>query len=339
MDDDLGPVAPPLRNPTMNDVARAAGVALRTVSRFVNGQTNIDPVLAERIRAAILDLGYRRNIAAASIRPGWTSKMLGLIIGDLANPYYSALARAIEVRARDNGYMLTTVSSDENGARHDQLIDRLMEQRTDGLIVVPPRETGRDWSTVARPIPPLVFVDRPIEFDHADTIVADNAGGAALAVDVLLQNGATRVAFLGDSLDIYTMRERYAGFIRAHEARGMETDEARVRPEAHSDEQAAVIVRELLEDGQVDAIFAANNRASVGALMAFRDLGRRVPLIGFDDFEAGLLSSPSTSVVTHDIAEMGRQAAAMVLKRIAGDTSPRRTLIMPVALILRGSEK
>jgi LacI family transcriptional regulator len=193
----------------MNDVAREAGVALKTVSRFVNGATNIDPVLSGRIGDAIHVLGYRRNLAAASIRPGQTSQVIGMIIGDLANPYYSVLARAVETFACDRGYLLICASSDENGDRHDRLVDRLLDQRLDGLLVVPPRHAGRSWDQVLPALPPLVFLDRPIEFDHADTVLADNEGGAHHATRTLIACGARRVAFVGDDLEIYTMRERY----------------------------------------------------------------------------------------------------------------------------------
>ena len=148
-------------SPTMNDVAREAGVALRTVSRYVNGATNIDADLAERIRLAIEELGYRRNLAAASIRPGWDSKVLGLIIGDLSNPYYTALTRAIEREASDRGYLLITASSEEDGIRHDKLVDRLVEQRVDGLIIVPPRNPSRAWQALTDSLPPTIFLERP----------------------------------------------------------------------------------------------------------------------------------------------------------------------------------
>ena len=178
-------------NPTMNDVAREARVALKTVSRYVNGETNINPAMAERIGAAIVQLGYRRNLAAASIRPGWTNKTLGLIISDIANPYYSTLTRAIEAYARERGYLVISASSNESAAQHDLLVDRLMEQRVDALIVVPPRDPGRDWASVPPPIPPLVFLDRPVPFDNADTVLADNAGGARNATRELLDQGAS----------------------------------------------------------------------------------------------------------------------------------------------------
>lgn len=327
-----------VRVPTMNDVAREAEVSLKTVSRFVNGETNINPVMASRVADAIVRLGYRRNLAAASIRPGWTSKTLGLIISDLANPYYSVLTRAIESYARDHGYLVISASSDENGEQHDRLVDRLMEQRIDALVVVPPRDAARSWPNVPSPIPPLVFLDRPVDFPHADVIVADNAGGARNAVSELIRNGARKVAFVGDSLAFYTMRERFAGYQEALQEWRIDIDQAIVVTSAHSSDEAAKIVGDLMREGSADAVFAANNRAAVGALVAFRETGRRLPLIGFDDFEAALLLTPQISVVSQDIPEMGRLAAQIVLDRLGGANPKPSTHVLPTSLFLRGSE-
>ncbi|MBX3099365.1 MAG: LacI family DNA-binding transcriptional regulator [Salinibacterium sp.] len=325
-------------NPTMNDVAREANVALKTVSRFVNGETNINPILAARIADAISTLGYRRNLAAASIRPGWTSKTLGLVIGDLANPYYSVLTRAIESYARSRGYLVISASSDENGVQHDLLVDRLLEQRIDGLIVVPPTEAGRDWSTIPPPIPPLVLLDRPLDVPAADVVIADNTGGAREGVAELVRNGCRRVAWISDSPSIYTVRERYAGYRQALEESGIPFDESLVTTTAHTSEDAAAAVANAMRSSGADAIFAGNNRASVGALLAFRDNGR-LPLIGFDDFEAAQLSTPAVSVVSPDIPEMGRLSAELVLDRVAGSTRPPVTHMLPTKLTLRGSER
>lgn len=324
--------------PTMNDVAREARVGLKTVSRYVNGQTNIDPVLAGRIGEAIVTLGYRRNLAAASIRPGWTSRVLGLIISDLANPYYSVLTRSIETYAREKGYLLISASSDEDGERHDELVDRLLEQRVDGIFIVPPRKEGRSWQSVPLPIPPLVFLDRPVDFARADVILADNAGGARSATAALLDNGASRVAFVGDDLSIYTMRKRFEGYSAALSDRGLPVDDSLVFTDAHSGEQASERVRTLLQQTDADAVFAANNRASLGALLAFHEVGRRLPLIGFDDFEAAQVTEPAVSVVSQDIIEMGRRAAELLIGRLNGETPPTDTHTLPTTLVLRGSE-
>lgn len=325
------------RSPTMNDVARVAGVALKTVSRYINGETNIRPDLAERIAQAISTLGYRRNLAAASIRPGWTSRVLGLIISDLANPYYSTLTRAIEEYAREHGYMLISASSDENGARHDAIVDRLLEQRVDGLLIVPPRTPGRDWADVPPPLPPIVFLDRPGSLAGADAVVADNVAGARTATQALLEAGARRIAFVGDDLSISTMSERFEGFRMALEEFGLSPDPRLLTASAHSSDQAEAEIRRLLMETNVDGIFAANNRSSVGALLAFRE-HRRVPLIGFDDFETAILSEPAVSVVSHDIAEMGRRATEILVQRLKGDTSKPELDVLPTRLLLRGSE-
>lgn len=326
-------------SPTMNDVAREAGVALRTVSRYVNGATNIDADLAERIRAAIETLGYRRNLAAASIRPGWDSKVLGLIIGDLSNPYYTALTRAIEREASDRGYLLITASSEEDGTRHDRLVDRLVEQRVDGLIIVPPHHPARRWSDVAGTLPPIVFLDRPVTGMPADVVLSDDAGGATAAVQALIDAGARAVAFVGDSLSIHTLEQRMLGYERALTAHGIAVRVELVSTNAHTEAQARSAVTRLLAETDVDAIFAANNRATIGALWAFRDAGRRLPLIGFDDFDLAELLQPEVSVVSQDVEQMGTLAGRILIDRLQGDVSEHRVHSLPTTLVLRGSER
>ena len=325
--------------PTMNDVAREAGVALRTVSRYVNGATNIDPILAERIGRAIEQLGYRRNLAAARIRPGWDSNVLGLIIGDLANPYYSVLTRAIEKEASARGYLLITASSEEDGTRHDRLVDRLIEQRVDGLIVVPPHHPGRSWSDVAGVLPPVVFLDRPSAGYPAPAVLSDNVGGARSAVHALIEAGATSVAFVGDELSIYTLNQRMLGFRQAMAEAGLTVHPELVVTDAHTDEQAERAVIRLLAVTDADAIFGANNRAAVGAVAAFREVGRRLPLIGFDDFDTAELLEPAVSVVSQDVDLMGTTAARLLIEQLTGDAPAAREYVLPTTLILRGSER
>ena len=326
-------------SPTMNDVAREAGVALRTVSRYVNGATNIDSELAERIRIAIDSLGYRRNLAAASIRPGWDSKVLGLIIGDLSNPYYTALTRAIEHEASERGYLLITASSEEDGTRHDKLVDRLVEQRVDGLIIVPPHRPARGWVDVAGTLPPIVFLDRPLSGVQADSVLSDDLGGAREAVQALITSGSRSVAFVGDSLSIYTLEQRMLGYEKALHDTGHKVRAELVCTDAHTEDQAREAVARLMADTDTDAIFGANNRATIGALWAFRDAGRRLPLIGFDDFDLAQLMQPEVSVVSQDVEQMGTLAASLLIDRLSGTGSAQRDYVLPTTLHLRGSEQ
>lgn len=325
--------------PTMKDVAREAGVSLKTVSRYVNGETNIDPALAARIGAAITQLGYRRNLAAASIRPGQSSRVIGIVISDLANPYFSALTRAVESVARERGYILLSASSDDRGDVHDELVDRMLQQQVDGLILVPPRRAGRPWREVRPPVPPVVFVDRPPDVDGVDVILADNVGGARRATEVLAAHGARRVAFVGFDDETYTLRERYRGYVAALDSLGHSASEALVCSDSRESGRARQHVIDLLRDTDADAILAANNRAAVGALAAFSAGARRVPLIGFDDFEAATIVTPAVSVVSQDVAGMGRRAAELLLDRIAGAAPAPATRVFPTELVLRGSER
>lgn len=342
------------RPPTMNDVAAAAGVGLKTVSRYVNGATNINPDLSERIGAAIEALGYRHNLAAASIRPGRSSKVIGLIISDLANPYYSVLARSVERVCTEHGYLLMSASSEEDAARHRRLVDRLVAQRVDGLVVVPPRHATTPWATNTVEHVPLVLVDRPTgpeESVEVHTVLADNAGGAAGATTAMLRAGARRVAFLGDSLELYTMRERLAGYRRAlteYSDGAVDGSDGAVEGSvggpivsagAHTVEDAAAVVAGFLASGEVDAVFAANNRAAIGAVQAFAVAGKRLPLVGFDDFEAAPLVRPAVSVVAQDVALMGQVAAETLLTLIAGEAGPPVTHTLDTRLELRGSER
>lgn len=327
--------------PTMNDVAREAGVALKTVSRYVNGETNINSVMAGRIAEAIAHLGYRRNLSAASLRPGWTSRTIGLVISDLANPHWAALARGVERAATARGYLLVTGSSEEDGTRHDAIVDRMLDQRLDGLIVVPPRIPGRPWASLVPPVPPVVFVDREIDTPGARCITADDRGGAHAAVAALVAGGARRIAVVGDSLGIPAMAARVEGYRSALAAAGLPADPALVHDGAHSAEQAERIVGVLLSSAgpTVDAVFAANNRSSLGALQAFRAAGRRLPLVGFDDFEVATLLDPPVSVVCQDVDAMGATAVSVLLDTLEGAADVPSRVVLPTTLHLRGSER
>lgn len=321
----------------MRDVAAGADVSLKTVSRYVNGATNIHPDLVIRIADSIDRLGYRHNLAAASLRPGRTSKVLGLVICDLANPYYAGLAAAVERVAAAAGYLLFTASSDEDRQRHRQLIDRMIDQRVEGLVVVPPADDDGRWVTGATPHVPVVVVDRGVDA-AVPTVVADDCGGAQAATTALIGHDARRVAFVGDTLQLSTMRERLRGHRTALVAAGIDPDPLPVCTTAHTAEQAADAVLELVEHDAADAVFAANNRGATGAVLGFGRAGRRLPLIGFDDFEAATLLHPAVSVVSHDIAAMGEAAAGVVLAAVGGTAGAPTTQVLPTRLVLRGSE-
>jgi LacI family transcriptional regulator len=322
----------------MKDVAHAAGVSLKTVSRVVNGEPGVGAGTAERVTEAIAGLGFRRNDLARSLRRAHASATLGLIIEDLANPFYSAIARAVEEVARERGYVVITASSEESGDRERELVATLLSRRVEGLLLVPAaHDHGYLRAEVAMGVQ-VIFLDRPPGGLVADAVLLDNAGGARAAIEHLLAQGHRRIGLVGDPPELYTLAERVKGYRAALEAWGLALDEGLLRLGAHDVAQAELSARELL--GLPDpptALFTANNRVSVGALRALNAVEARVALVGFDDFElADMLPVPVT-VVRHDPAEMGRRAAELLFARLDGNGGPAQTVVLETELVVRGS--
>jgi LacI family transcriptional regulator len=324
----------------MTDVAAAAGVSLKTVSRVVNAERGVTPETAARVREAIERLGFRRNDVARALRRGQRFRMLGLVIEDVANPFYSAIARGVEEATRERGQLLITGSSDEDPIRERELALLFCERRVDGLLVVPAGDDHRYLLPERRAGMQVVFIDRPPGKIDADAVLLDNAGGARAAAEHLLGRGHRRIAMVVDEMAIFTQRERWRGFCDALAAAGQTVDDTLVRFGVHDSATAEQVTAELLSfPGPPTAIFAANNRIVIGVLRALAAHGSDLEVVGFDDLElAELLARPPTTV-SYDPADLGRKAAGLLAGRLEGDDGPAQRVILPTALVVRGLEK
>jgi LacI family transcriptional regulator len=323
----------------MRDVASTAGVSLKTVSRVVNGEAGVRSDTAARVEAAIARLGFARNDVARSLRHG-RANALGLVIEDVANPFYSIIARAVEDAAHARSHILITGSCEEDADRERELVLRLLRRSVDALLIVPAGDDHRYLLPEIGAGTPVVFLDRPPRGIEADSVLFDNVGGARAAVEHLLRQGHERVAFVGDPPRLYTASERLAGYHAALRDAGVEPDDRLVSAGSHDAASAERAVRELLAlptQRRPTALFTANNRNTVGALRALRDGDGTIALVGFDDFElADMLAVPVT-VVRHDPAAMGRIGADLAYARLDGeDALPQRHTI-PCELVPRGS--
>lgn len=319
----------------MSDVARSAGVSIKTVSRVVNDESGVHPATAERVLAAIDRLGFRRNLSARNLRRGVGTGTLGLVLEDLANPFYSVLTRAVEEAARMQGKQVLTGSSDESPERERELVLEFCARRVDGLLVVPAGSQHRYIGHEMRAGTPVVFVDRPPGGLEADTVLIDNAGGAAQAARHLAGYGHREIAFLGDAPDIHTAAERVRGFREGCEQAGAPFDPELVRMGPHTDESVAAALTGPLR--RATALVAGNNRITVHVLRALSGRPDRPALVGFDDFELADLLDPPITVVTHDTWALGRSAAEVLFARLDGDASPPRRVVVPTRLLTRGS--
>ncbi len=322
----------------MSDVARLAGVSIKTVSRVVNEEPGVHADTAERVRSAIARLGFRRNVGARNLRRGSSTGTIGLVLEDVANPFYSGLTRAAEEVARRHGRQVLTGSSDEDPARERELSLEFCARRVDGLIVVPAGTRHAHLTPEIASGTPVVFADRPPGDVVADTVLADNAAGAASAVAHLARHGHRRIAFLGDSPAIFTAAERLRGYREGLVTAGLRHDRHLVAMGPHTTGGVAEALRRVLAGpAPASAVVTGNNRITVAALRALAGAGRRPALVGFDDFELADLLDPPVSVVALDPGRLGRAAAELLFARLAGDAAPPRRIVLPVRLVARGS--
>jgi LacI family transcriptional regulator len=325
----------------MRDVARAAEVSLSTVSRVVNGDPTVTTPLAIRVRMAIERLGYRRDETASTLRrASRTSTLIGLVVDDLANPFFSALHRGVEDVARRRGVLTLAGSSDGDAGREAELIEAFAARRVDGMILAP---VGPDQSGLARDRDAgiaVVFVDRPGRGLQADTVIADNAGGTRRGVEHLLASGHRRIGYLGDRQSVASSGERLAGYREALAGARLDYDPGLVRLDIRGPTIAAAEVNSLLSlPDPPTAVFTAQNLITIGAVLALKRLRRshEIALIGFDDIDLAEGLEPGLSVVAQNPTALGRTAAELLFARVDGDSSPPRLVTEPTELIARGS--
>jgi LacI family transcriptional regulator len=325
----------------MNDVARHAGVSLKTVSRVVNGESTVSADLAARVHAAVETLHYRPNIGASLLRRAdRRTRTIGVLLQDVGNPFSSLVHRAVEDEAWARGVQVLTGSHDEDQQRERELARVFTMRRADGLILAPASSDQGYLATEVQHDTPVVFVDRPAAGFAGDCVVATNVTGATEAVRHLIAHGHRRIAHLGDYARIPTARSRHQGYLAALAEAGIAPDPALIARDVH-DMVAAESATTALYARPLPptALFTSQNMVTVGAVRALRRLRlhRDVAVVGFDDFPLADLVEPAITVVAQDPALMGRTAARALFERIDGATGPPREFWIPTTLIRRGS--
>jgi len=314
----------------MVDVARHAGVSLKTVSRVINNAPHVQQRLVEKVLAAVEELGFQRNQLASALRSGQQTATIGLLIEEIANPFYATIAQVTAEVAAAFDSLLITASSEEDPVREERLLRDLCSRRVDGLLVVP---AGYDHSFLKPEVErgtPVVFLDRPGGGIEADTVLLDNRGGAEAGMKQLVAQGHRRVAVLLDSTEVFTMRERLSGALAAF-------PDALVREQVHDPATAGCATAELLDaPDPPTAFFGLNNRITVGIVQELCRRGSRAAVTGFDDFELSHLMPIPLTVIAYDTRELARQAAELLFARIARETFRPRTVVLSTTLIQRG---
>ena len=333
--------------PTITTVARHAGVSPMTVSRVLDGRTTVSPELADRVHVSVAALGYRRNEQARSLRPGQRSGLVGVAIGNVANPYYAQFVLGAEDVLAESGRTLMIGSTGDDGAREERLLAEFIGRRVEGLLVVP---AGARTHLLPRRLDgvPMVLASRQVPGIGVDTVLLADVQGAYEGTAALLESGHREIGFLGCAMSSFTGGRRLEGFRLAYEDAGIILDEARVRRDlrgltAGADDHRLAADTLLDEHPELTAVLCANNRNTIGLVRALARRGRlgrsgdAITVLAFDDFELADVLDVDLLVIDHDGRELGRQAARMLVERLDGGFSgPPRLVELPTVLRASG---
>ncbi len=320
--------------PTITDVARAAGVSVSTVSRVINGKSEVSRAAEEAVRRAMAEVGFTVSPVARSL-VGAQTRLIGLHARSLGEDYVSTILRGVAQAAEDAGYGLLLFGGSTDTENPAAALVRTMP---DGLLIISP-VLDEEQATWPADRPVVVIEPRA---DGVAGIMADNRVGAAEAVRALIALGHRRIAMITGKPGFTSSRDRIVGYRDALAEAGIPFDPDLVAPGWNDRDSGLAAARQLLAlPDRPTAIFASNDLEAVGALTAARELGIPVPdalsVIGFDDSPAALHTAPPLATVHQPLAEMGRRAVAMLVDWIAGQPPAEPLLVLPTHLVMRDS--
>ncbi|QDQ09878.1 LacI family DNA-binding transcriptional regulator [Streptomyces spectabilis] len=328
---------------TLRDVAEQSGVSAMTASRVLRDDPRVHPATRDRVRAAAAALGYRPNELARRLRLGRGTGLVGLVVTNLANPFYSRLALGVDSVLAPDGLKTVIGNTGQDLHAERDLVADLVGRRVDGIIAVPAGDDQRHLAAAAAEGVPVVLASRPPEGFAADCVLVDDFGGARDATARLIARGHRRIGFLGSPPTVYTGTERLRGYRSALAAAGLPADERYVRQgqtQPHQAERAASALLRLPDPPT--ALFCSNNRNTIGAFRALRASRSAAALAGFDDFElADALGLPLT-LVAYDSDELGREAGRLLRARVrahdaaTGPPASARRVVLATELVEHG---
>jgi LacI family transcriptional regulator len=331
--------APP--RPTVIDIARHAGVSKSTVSSVLQGRPVVKPQTRAKVMAAIEALGYVYNRGAANLRSAH-SNVVGMVINDLANPFFAEMAVGIERVFQSAGFVPFIANSGENPGRQAELLRLMREQGAAGLIMCPAHgTTARQIDDLAGTSIPVVLVMRSIPGARASSVVADSHSGASRATEHLLSLGHRRIAYFGGYSDMVAFADRCGGYRAALAAAAVEIDPALIIEGLPSRESGqSAMERALVLGNPPTAALCFNDVVAFGAMdgLVARGLeaGRDFALVGFDDIHEARHTHPPLTTVAVDSQALGERGAHQILRMIHGDTR-RVDFVGPVHLVVRAS--
>jgi len=330
---------------TIKEIAKLADVSTATVSKVVNNKDEkISAETRERVLAIIKETGYVPNRVASSMVTKKTNT-LGLLIPDIANPFFPELARGAEDLANKMGYTLILCNSDNKMEKEDAYLEMLQEKMVDGIIYVASSRRTVLSSALQRVRVPVITVDRKIPgLKVQSQITVDNESGAYEAVSHMIQRGYKKIYHIAGPQTSLPARQRYEGYLRAMGDNQVDLPEEHLLEGRFSSNWGFEAVTKLVEEKvEFDGLFCGNDLIALGALKCLHQHDIAVPdpigVVGFDDIDMAQLTSPELTTVNQPNYEMGYKAADLLIKTIEGVKTRNRDYLLKTQLIQRGTTR
>ena len=323
---------------TLADVAREAGTSASTASRALSGRGYVAPEVRKRLLAVADRLGYVPNLSARTLKQR-TSRVVGVVVSELGNQFYAALAAGVEQTLREANYQMLLLGDNSDVGQELKGVRTFISMRAPGVIMTPVSNSAADL-LVARGMP-VVEVDRRLATSSCDAVVIDNERGAHDVVSHLIELGHTRIGLLVARTSWTTDAGRLDGYRAAHAAAGLRVDRRLVVKIATHAADARLQIEALLDEERPTAIFAANNLLAEQAWLVLRErklsIPRDISLVAFDDVPWMGMVQPGITAVDQPTFEMGRRAALLLLRRLEDPSCGRTIEVLGPSLVVRGS--
>ncbi|MEM7539364.1 MAG: LacI family DNA-binding transcriptional regulator [Chloroflexota bacterium] len=329
----------------IEDVARQAGVSTATVSRVLSGKTNVSDGTRQRVLGVARQLDYRPSRVAQSLR-SQKSHIIGVLLSDIQNPFFTSMVRAIEDVAYNHGYSLMLCNTDEDPEKEALYIDLMLSQNVAGVILSPSVATEETtcsaYSLLIDAKMPVVIVDRRLPNEEVDTVVVDSMNASYKMISHLIEQGHQRIGCVVGPTNVSTGKERRDGYLKALKDHKIPMDNALLRSGVAKVEPGYYMTSELLSlDNPLTALFTGNNLLTIGALRAIHERGLIMPtdiaLAAFDEMDWMFVMNPPLSVVAQPTYMMGSAAADLLLARIAYPDRAVSIIALQPKIHFRGS--
>ncbi|KQM75949.1 transcriptional regulator [Pedobacter sp. Leaf216] len=333
-----------MKSLSIKDIAVKANVSITTVSFIINGKAkekSISEAVIEKVKKIIEESGYKPNQIARSLRTG-NSNIIGLIIEDISNSFFSRIARLIEDKAYKKGYKIIYSSTENSVEKAKELINMFKSRKVDAYIISPIKGIEEDIKMLIDDGNPVILFDRNLPDVNTSYVGADHFNASHQSIQSFIDQGKKNIALVTTDINVEQIVERYEGYKKALEDNGIKYDESLVLKIHFNQEESETIeqIKVLLENKKVDAVLFATNYLAISGLKVLKKINKKIgddfAVIAYDDHEAFELHTPGISTVQQPLEEIAENVIKLILKQLSSKTKiENQQVIIPARLIIR----